>query len=242
MEKSGSQRGKARRQAKRAGDTELASLFGAAAQALAANQTSLNQADTENQNHGDNMVQAFNLITQALSSQGGGTPTQQLNHASQYLGQHANSGSAHVYSQGLAQAAQQLQGQSSVTPQNAGALIQALLGDGSNPPGGADLIGSLLGGGQAGADPTALLGSLLGGGAAPAGAAAQANNGLDLGDLLNAGMAFMNAKQQGQSNLQAALSAIMGAGPMAQKQYRQQSGQVVANALLQAIAAMSQKK
>ena len=90
--------------------------------------------------------------------------------------------------------------------------------------------------------PAALLAGMLGEGATPTGQAAQANNGLDLGDLLNAGMAFMNAKQQGQSNLQAALSAIMGAGPMAQKPYRQQSGQVVANALLQAMAAMSQKK
>ncbi len=41
---------------------DLSSLFGAAAQTLAANQSSLNQADTENQNHGDNMVQAFNMI------------------------------------------------------------------------------------------------------------------------------------------------------------------------------------
>ena len=69
---------------------------------------------------------------------------------------------------------------------------------------------------------------MLGGGAAPTGQAAQANNGLDLGDLLNAGMAFMNAKQQGQSNLQAALSAIMGAGPMAQKPYEVPSGAAAA--------------
>jgi hypothetical protein len=55
-------------------------------------------------------------------------------------------------------------------------------------------------------------------------------------------MAFMNAKQQGQDNLQAALSALMSAGPMAQKPHRQQSGQVVANALLQAIAGMSQRR
>jgi len=69
----------------------------------------------------------------------------------------------------------------------------------------------------------------------------QGQDGLDLGDVLNAGMAFMNAKQQGQGTLQAGLSALMAAGPLGQKPHRQQSGQVVGNALLQAISGMSQK-
>ena len=81
---------------------DLSSLFNVATQALAANQSSLNRADAENQNHGDNMVQAFSMITQALASQQGAAPSQQLNHASQYLSQHATSGSSQAYSQGLA--------------------------------------------------------------------------------------------------------------------------------------------
>jgi hypothetical protein len=60
--------------------------------------------------------------------------------------------------------------------------------------------------------------------------------------VLNAGMTFMNAKQQGQGNLQAALAAVMAAGPMGQKPHRQQSGQVVGNALLQAIAGLANRK
>src|SRR5829696_1763588 len=130
---------------------DLGSLFNEATQALAANQSSLNQADTENQNHGDNMVQAFNMISQAMASQRGAPPSDQLRYASEYLGQNANSGSAHVYAQGLAQAAQQFQGQSAVTPDNALTLIQSLLSGGQQAPasqGGADLLGSLLGGQQ----------------------------------------------------------------------------------------------
>lgn len=233
---------------------DLASMFGAAAQALAANQSSLNQADADNHNHGDNMVQAFNMISQVMGKQQGASPSQQLNQASQYLAQNGNSGSAHVYSQGLAQAAQQLQGQSAVTPDNAMLLIQGLLGGAQGPQQpaqqqGGDLMSALLGGGgqgqasQGGAGD--LLGALLGGGqgqaASPQGAA-QANDGLDLGDLLNAGMTFMNAKQQGQSTLQAGLSALMAAGPMGQKPHRQQSGQLVANALLQAVTGMGKRK
>jgi len=221
---------------------DLGSLFDVATQALAANQSSLNQADAENQNHGDNMVQVFNMISQVMAGQQGAPPSQQLNQASQYLAQHGTSGSAQVYSQGLAQAAQQFQGQSAVTPDNAMMLVQSLLGGGGGqstaPQGGSDLLGSLLGGGQGGD----LLGSLLGGGQSAPQSSNKQQDGIDLDDLLNAGMTFMNAKQQGQGNLQAALSALVSAGPMGQKPHRQQSGQVVGNALLQAITGMANRK
>ncbi len=204
---------------------DLSSLFNVAAQALSSNQSSLNQADIENQNHGDNMVQVFNMISQVMANQQGASPSQQLNSASQYLAQNGTSGSAHAYSQGLAQAAQQFQGQSAVTPDNAMMLIQ-----------------SLLGGGQSSAQGSDLLGSLLGGQSAPQGqSSSQQPEGIDLGDILNAGMSFLNAKQQGQDNLQAALTALMSAGPMA-KPHRQQSGRVVANALLQFVGEMSKRK
>jgi hypothetical protein len=218
----------AKRPAGPKGGMDLSALFGVAAQALTANQQSLNQADAQNGNHGDNMVQAFNMISQVLGSQQGAPPTQQLNHASQYLSQHSTSGSAQVYAQGLAQAAQQFQGQQSVTPDNAMMLVQSLLGGGqpaAQQGGGADLLGSLLGG---------LSGQ-------PAQSNQQQNDGIDLGDVLSAGMAFMSAKNQGQGNLQAGLSALMAAGPLGQSPHRQQSGQLVGNALLQAIAGMAKK-
>lgn len=236
-----------------AGGADLASLFGAAAQTLAANQASLNQADADNHNHGDNMVQAFNMISQVMAEQKGAPPSRQLSQASQYLAQNGNSGSAHVYSQGLAQAAQRLEGQSAVTPENAMMLIQGLLGGAQQQPQqpaqqqGGDLLGALLGGSgqgqtsQGGAGD--LLGALLGGGQAPSSqGTAQGQEGLDLGDLINAGMTFMNAKQQGQSTLEAGLAALMAAGPMGQKPHRQQSGQLVANALLQAVSGMAKRK
>jgi hypothetical protein len=226
---------------------DLSALFSVAAQTLAANQSSLNQADTDNQNHGDNMVQAFNMISQVMAGQKDAPPAQQLSQASQYLAQNGTSGSAHVYSQGLAQAAQQFQGQSAVTPDNAMLLIQSLLGGGqqsapSASQTGADLLGSLLGGGQAASPGGDLLGSLLGGNQQAPQAGGQQPDGIDLGDLLNAGMTFMNAKQQGQDNLQAGLAALMAAGPMGQKPHRQQSGQLVANAFLQAISGMANRK
>jgi hypothetical protein len=204
--------------------TDLAGLFNVAAKTLMANQSSLNQADVENQNHGDNMVQTFKMISKAMASQRDTPPSQQLQHASEYLSQNAKSGSGQIYAQGLAQAAQQFQGQSAVTPDNAMMLIQSLLGGGqqSSQQSSADLLGSLLGGQQV--------------------QQTQQTQGIDLGSLLSAGMTFMSAKQQGQGNVQAALSALMSNGPMAQKPHRQQSGQVVANALLQAVAGMAKRR
>ncbi len=210
------------------GGADLSALFGVAAKALAANQGALNQADAQNGNHGDNMVQMFNMLTQVMGEQKGGSPSQQLSNASQYLQQHATSGSSQVYAQGLAQAAQQFQGQKSINQDNAMMLVQSLLGGGQPAPqqqsGGADLLGSLLG---------AVTQSQQSQG--------QQDSGIDAGDLLNAGMAFMNAKNQGQDNLQAGLSALMAAGPLGQSSHRQQSGQVVGSALLQAISAMGKK-
>jgi hypothetical protein len=207
--------------------TDLSALFNAAAKTLAANRSTLNAADIENQNHGDNMVQAFKMISQAMASQRGAPPSQQLRYASEYLGQNANSGSAHVYAQGLAQAAQQYQGQPAITPDNALLLIQSLLAGGqqTSSQGSADLLGSLLGGQ----------------GVQQVQQQSQAQ-GIDLAALLSAGLTFMSAKQQGQDNVQAALTALMSSGPMAQRPHREQSGQLVANALLQAIAGLSKRR
>lgn len=209
----------------KAGGVDLSTIFNLATQALTENQASLNQADTYNQDHGDNMVNAFTMISQALASKKNASPSQQLLHASEHLSKNGKGGSAQAYSQGLAQAAQQFQGQSSVTPDNAMMLVQSLLGGGQQSPQstGGDLLGALLGGGQ------------------PAQQQGESQDGLDLGDLLNAGMTFMNAKQSGQGNLQAGLSALMAAGPLGQRPHRQQSGQLVANALLQAVSGMSKR-
>jgi hypothetical protein len=204
--------------------TDLAGLFNVAARRLAENRSTLNQADAENQNHGDNMVRAFKMISQAMAQQRGAPPSQQLRYASEVLAQNADNGSAHVYAQGLAQAAQQFQGQQAVTPDNALLLIQSLLagGQGSASQGSADMLGSLLGGQQA--------------------QQVQQSQGIDVGALLSAGLTFMSAKQQGQDNVQAALTALMSPGPMAHRPHREQSGQLVANALFQAIAGMTKRR
>ena len=205
---------------------DLAKLFGAVANNLGDQREALNQADTYNNDHGDHMVEIFEVVTQAVKEKKNASPADQLAYASEIL-RRKQSGSAQVYANGFAQASQQFQGQN-VTSDNAGMLLQSLLGGGQAPtqaPGGSgDMLGALLGG---------LTGQPSQG--------QGAGNGLDMGDLLNAGMAFMSAKQQGSNTAEAAINALMSASPLGQTSHRKESGAVVANTIMQVLGSMSSK-
>jgi hypothetical protein len=230
----------------------LANLFQKVTGTLSKNRDSLNEADTENHDHGDNMVDTFEVITQAMKEKQGADPADQLAYASEIL-RKRKSGSAQVYAQGLSQASKEFQGQQ-VTPGNAMTLIQALLGGGQstaqqNQGGGlGDVVGGLLGGGQAssqqgqGGGLGDMLGGLLGGTGAKQSTSQQGQGqGIDIGDVLNAGMAFMNTKSRGGSNLEAIVNAVVSSSAMGNS-YRSQSGSLVASTLMQAISSMTQKK
>ena len=206
---------------------DLAKLFGAVASSLGNQREALNQADTHNNDHGDHMVEIFEVVTQAAKERKSASPADQLAYASELL-RRRQSGSAQVYADGFAHAAQQFQGQS-VTTENAGMLVQTLLGGGQAPAQGASGGGDMLG---------ALLGGLTGGGSQGVGSA---DDGLDVGDLLNAGMAFMSSKQQGSSTAEATINALISASPLGQSSHRKESGTMVANLLMQALGSMSGK-
>jgi hypothetical protein len=209
----------------------LSSLFQSVAGSLAGQRQNLNNADTLNHDHGDNMVQVFNVISQAMQAKQGADPADQLEYASQLLRQQ-KSGSAQVYAQGLAQASKEFQGQKQVTPNNALNLIQALLGGGQastaqSNSGVGDLLGSLMGGGntipqQSQSEVGDLLGSLLGGGSTTT---QQPQSGV--GDLLGSLMGGGNTTtQQPQSGVGDLLGSLLGGGNTAaqQPQGQQDSG------------------
>ena len=155
-------------------------------------------------------------------------PAHQLEYAAQLLRQKTSSGSSTVYANGLEQAAKQVLGKE-LNVSTIMAIIQALMGS-SQLPGqqssqasGGDMLGTLVG-------------QLLGGkGSTGASASGQ---GLDLSDLLGAGMDYMSAKQSGKSDLEAITGALLNGSTMAETPHREQSGEVVTNALLGALAKM----
>ena len=234
-----------------AGNIDLGKLFQSVTGTLAKNRESLNEADTGNHDHGDNMVNTFEVITRAMKEKQGADPADQLAYASELLRQQ-KSGSAQLYAKGLSQASQEFQGQQ-VNSGNAMTLIQTLLGGGEAPvqqrqrqqDGGlGNVLGSLLGGGtqqqqQQDGGLGNVLGSLLGGGSQQS--QQQTSQGLDIGDILNAGMAFMNTKSRGGSNIEAIVNALVSSSAMGGS-YRSQSGSLVANALMQAVQGMVNKK
>jgi hypothetical protein len=195
---------------------DLMSLFQAASSVLNNNKTELNQADPYNHDHGDNISQVFNLITQAIGQKSSASPSTQLSYASQLLQQKATSGSSQLYSQALQTAASQLQGQSNINANNIMPLIQSLLGGGQAPSsnsmtGSNDLLGGLL--------------SSLGGSSTQQG-------GIQMDDILRGGMAFLQAQQSGGGGLQAVVDGLIAGSPLGESPARSQSAQLIAHSIL----------
>ncbi|KAF0111808.1 MAG: hypothetical protein FD147_610 [Chloroflexi bacterium] len=220
-------------------NVDLVKLFSTVATAIAQNQTTLNQADTYNHDHGDNMVQIFEVITQAMKEKKNALPADQLAYASQILRNKSQSGSAQLYAEGLSDASSQFKGVKSITPDSAITLIQTLLGAQDTVPaasapssdGGADLLGSLFGGFSSTQQP-----------AAPSTPQQGELPQIDIGQLLNAGMAFAQAKKAGSNNLDAILNAVVASSRMGTSEHRAQSGALVANTLLQVVSKLAPRK
>ncbi len=192
------------------GNVDLVKIFSAVAETMMENKDSLNKADEYNQDHGDHMVDIFKMITGAVKEAPKDDVSSGLKTASKLLTE-KKSGSAAMYSKGLAQAAEYFQDQdldaSQLLP-----LLQTMLGGGeaSVSKGTGGLLDSLVGsfGGE---------------------------DGLDMGDILNAGAAFLQSKQEGDSNLEAAIDAVISASKMGETPHRAQSSKLVADVLLKSL-------
>lgn len=241
---------------------DLSTIFQAVTQQLAENKDTLNQADSYNHNHGDNMVEIFSLVQQAVSQKAEQPISNQLDYASKVVEKEVHSGSGQLYAQGLSNAAKNLT-DTSLNEKSIGTLIQSLLGvekpkPVEQPQSQGDMLGSLLssftgGGSSSQQNQGDVLGSLLSGftggssssqqnqgdflgsllsGMTGATASDQQDQGLGLDDLLQAGMAYFASKQDGESSIQAILEAIMAASPMSKSAHRSQSGSMVASTIM----------
>lgn len=131
---------------------DLVNIFSAVTQALAENQADLNQADEYNHDHGSNMVQTFQTITNSLQKKQGKSPSTALSYAANNLAKNTASGSGQLYAQALSQAASRFKGRQ-VDSKGALDLLQTLIGGGQTSPQstGGDLLSTLLGQASTGA-------------------------------------------------------------------------------------------
>lgn len=212
----------------------LPSILKAVSKTLSENEAALNEADTYNHNHGTNIAAAFTSASKAVARKKDLPVAEQLAFASEVM-QGSSSGSAKIYAQGLATAAQQFQGKQ-LNENTIGLLINSMMGmqepaQASSGAANANLLGSLLGGltgaqsqpsQPSGGD---LLGSLLGG-------QSSSGSGLDVTDLLSAGLAYYAATQQGSSPLEAIMQALSSSSPLGKREDQKQSGAMVINTIL----------
>jgi hypothetical protein len=126
---------------------DLSKVFQAVTKELKANKAALNEADTYNHDHGSNVVDVFQTVSQAVKEKKTAPASEQLQYASHKL-QNKPSGSAKVYAQGLSEAATRFQGKQ-LTTDNAMQLVAALMGSGQQaqvPAASQDPLGSLFSG------------------------------------------------------------------------------------------------
>ena len=199
---------------------DLSQVFQVVASALAQDRDKLNQADAYNNNHGDNVVQAFQTIAMALAEKPNAPQSAQLAHASRKLSAHA-SGSAQFYAQGLKEAAREAD-DGSLDVADAVRLAQVLLG----------------GGKAAGSDPglddvlSGVVGSL-------AQDASRKRAGSD--DLVSAGLDFLGSPQ-GQQLVGGLLQSLTAGEQKQPAPHRAESGALIAGTLMQAIGALATKR
>jgi hypothetical protein len=194
---------------------DLSTIFQSVTAQLTDQQSTLNEADTYNHDHGDHMVEIFSLIQNAVSQKSEQPVAEQLNYASQVVEKEADSGSGTLYAQGLAIAAQNFSS-SELQPDTLGLLVKSLLNV-EDPP--------------QKKQETNFLGSLLSG---LMGKPDDSENDPKLGidELLRAGMTFYQSKQEGGSTTEALMGALMAASPLGASSHRSMSGSLVASTIM----------
>jgi len=182
---------------------DLAKLFGVAMNAVSSNSAQLNSMDKKNHpKHGDHVANNLGIIKSAMESQQSQNPSDALRVAAQRVSEQGQGSTAPQYAQGLQQAADQFQGQQSLSNEDMGLLLHNMLGASA---------GSQTAPQQSGTQGT--LGMLSG----QTQQTAPGANGL-MSKLAPAAMAFMRAKASGSDTksaaMQAAMQAMMGGNPL----------------------------
>lgn len=212
---------------------DLEHAFRQVAARLALEQTQLNQVDEINHNHGDHMVEIFNLVAQVIGGHHGETLASMMNAASGVLLQQQQNGSAQVYGRGLTLLAEQFRQQEiEINDLVAFTRRQLNLADSvdSTLPDSGKRNGELVKG---------LLEALSTWDQAEASAEnanRQKSSGLDLGYLFGLGMAYMQAKRSGGSRAATIAETVVAASPLSKQPHRERSAKLAIQTLLEALS------
>ena len=207
-------------------EIELAPFFQAVGEALRQSKDALNQADEYNGNHGDHMVEVFEIAARAAEGSCQAEMAGAMADASRLLGEQAHNGSAQVYARGLMCMAEQFR-KYGISLEDLLAYVQASLVEGeekraeSVPTPSGEVLKALAAG-------LASWGQTVEGGDSAA-------SPLNMGALFEFGMAYMQAKQRGGGRIQVLADAAVSVSPLRDIPHRYQSGRIAIEALLRAM-------
>lgn len=211
----------------------LQEIFGAVGQALEEQRAELNQMDELNHNHGDHMVEIFQLAAQAGEEMKDAPLAQAMDHAARLLQDRKENGSAQVYARGLGLLAAQFRQRKieldDLLPVVQGYLRQQGEGESEGSTGSGEVLKSLM---AALAEWEQVEASQE-----QAGVEKKPFAGLDMGYLLGVGMAYLQAKQKGGDRLDILSETVVSASPLGSTPHRHTSGVIAVRALLEAMSA-----
>jgi hypothetical protein len=211
---------------------DLASVFQAAEDALSRQRLALNQADPGNANHGDHMLEIFQVATQAARSLPLASLPDMLEQASRLLAQLNDNASAQVYARGLEQFGQAFRDHQVEFDELAG-YVQHIVRE-SPDESNAGRQTSTPSMGDRGAEVLKALVSGLAAWSQVENGKNPSEKGIDVGYLFELGMIYMQAKSHGGSRLDVLSEAAVNASPLSRVPHRLQSGKLAFHALLQA--------
>jgi hypothetical protein len=229
-------------------------MFRAVEEALERNRQMFNQADTLNGNHGDHMVQVFQVVAQAAEEKRGLSLEEGMDYAACLLKEQAQNGSAQVYSRGLSCMAEQFRKyeinvedlvsyvqevlvedrEKSVSEGKLLLLNEPLEGSNHSETGTKGPSNQVTNGGKSSKVLKALVSGLAAWGQ-ETNKGTEAISLLDIGSLFEFGMAYFQAKQRGGNRIEILADAAVSVSPLDKKPYRCLSGKVAIQAFLQAM-------
>jgi hypothetical protein len=218
---------------------ELASLFQAVGAALRQNRLAFNQSDPVNGDHGDHMVEIFEIAARAAGEKPGEDVAAAMEHAARLLTAQADNGSAQVYAHGLEQMARQLR-RYNVTLDNLLTYVQGALAEDQEPSAAGQPVGGQTpeAGGTSGDVLKALMNGLAGWGQIESGQV-PSDSPLNMGVLFEFGMAYIQARQRGGNRVEILADAAASVSPLSKTPYRYASGKLAIQALLTAMGQVS---
>lgn len=205
----------------------LASLFEAVGDVLRENREALNQADLVNGNHGDHMVQVFDIAANAAYEKREAEFAEAMEYAARLLEAQTGNRSAQIYAHGLEQMAQQFRRYGLTLEDFLGVVRAALAEDKINNSVQSERRGDML---------KALLTGLAGWAQIESGQPVS-DHPLDMNALFEFGAAYLQAKQRGGSRSEILADAAASVSPLSRSPHRYQSGKLAIQALLRAMQA-----